>query len=111
MRFARRMFRHVLDRLLFFLLHVRDFADFDVMRALSRVVNRVQIPSKHILGLVVVAQPQLQAEDGTQRDEGVEHGVVANGPRNAAQDYDSRCCGGFRKPSRIGLVGAISEPG
>ena len=56
-RFARRMLRDVLDRFLFFLLHVGDFADFDVVRPFCRVVNRMQIPSKHVLGLFVIAQP------------------------------------------------------
>ena len=82
------MREHVGDGFLFFLLHVGDFTHGDVFLALEELIDGVKIAAKNVLGLIVVAEPELQSQDGAQRNELVEYGVIADGPRNAAEDDD-----------------------
>ena len=70
----------------------------------------MQIAAEDVLGLIVVAEPELQAEDGAQRNELVEDAVIADGPGNAAENDDGdRSCGIF-EPRAILLMRAIGEP-
>ena len=70
----------------------------------------MQIAAEDVLGLIVVAEPELQAEDGAQRNELVEDAVIADGPGNAAEDNDHDGGHGVFQPRAILLMRAIGEP-
>jgi hypothetical protein len=53
-RFTGGMAQHVVKGLGFFLLHIRDLANLDVMRSFCRVENRMQVPAKNVLGVIVI---------------------------------------------------------
>ena len=63
-----------------FFFHVGDFAHGDVLLALGGIVDRVKVAAENVLGLIIVAEPELQTQDGAQWNKVVEHRVIADGP-------------------------------
>src|ERR1700730_9692649 len=92
---------HVLDSLVLFCLHVRDFAHPDVCRALSRVIDRMIGPEPNVLSVLAIPEPKLQPENGAQRNEAVEYDVVAHGPRHTTQNDDAGRQSRPREPARL----------
>src|SRR5690348_6150965 len=61
-------------------------------------------------GLRIIAKPELKSENGAERDEAVEDGVIAHSPGNAAEKSDGERKRGQDEPGVAFFVSAPGEP-
>ena len=78
------MAHHVADREFALLAHEGEFANLGVVPPLRLVIDGMEIPAKNVLGLLVITEPKLEAENGTEWNEGVENAIVSDRPGYAA---------------------------
>ena len=104
------MRNHVANRVVFRFLHIFDFAQVHVSLPLDGIVNGVLGAEPNILRVRIISNPQLQSQYRPQRNKGVEHDVIPDDPRRAAQPGNDQGNQGLRDPVAALLAAPVGEP-